>query len=210
MSTNLTITAAVIIVAVIVYTCFRCGKKIIFFTDNLLNKFLPKIFPKPHSRPHSDYDPLVDDLLEKREAEQSSYRNHRVDDRLIDFDYVDNTYYQDPVYFPHKTVPDYRRDPRRTFSKKDISEALYRAQYRCEHVDEYGNRCCETDNLQADHHFPHSKGGATRYNPYQDLHIFENNLVMLCQKHNREKYNHHPSKQETMRINQMRKECHYV
>lgn len=69
------------------------------------------------------------------------------------------------------------RDPVRTFSGRDRSYVLARADHRCEHYSLYAMRCPTTTSLQVDHIHPHSRGGSTTVN----------NAQVLCKAHNRRK-----------------------
>ena len=174
-----------------------------YCVDNVLDKIFSKFSRRDSKQHFVTRDPLYDQLYNQDQEVVDDQ------DQETEEDYIVNTYYDNPAYDPNSTVPEYRRDPQRTFNKKDIEDALYRAQYQCEHVDNNGNRCVSHLELQADHHYPHSRGGATRYDPTRELNIFENNLVILCGKHNRMKTNRHPSREETMRIEEMRYQTHY-
>lgn len=102
----------------------------------------------------------------------------------------------------------FEKDPQRMFSDSDrvwIAEAAGR---RCEHRTLGVFRCRKhgTDtyptNLgdstgQMDHHYPHSRGGATS----------RHNLVWLCEKHNKRKSNRVPTMLQTWVISTARK--HY-
>lgn len=134
-----------------------------------------------------------------------------VKDRLADhLDYNDyyndspqeirNIYWDNPVYSPHTVFPEYQRDPLRFFHEDDVHYAKQVAHYQCEHVDQFGYRCPNTNNLQADHWYPHSRGGATAYNPSEPLNMFTNNLVILCADCNRAKSNKPPTQEETLRL----------
>lgn len=122
----------------------------------------------------------------------------------IDFGHQANIYWDNPMYSPHDVLPEHMRDPRRSFTKKEIDMMLFLVGHRCEYVDELGRRCKIQDNLHADHHYPHSRGGATRCNPRVPLDPFNNNIVILCEYHNRQKSNIHPTHQETERIHRSR------
>ncbi|MGY1665924.1 HNH endonuclease [Geodermatophilus sp. SYSU D00696] len=54
-----------------------------------------------------------------------------------------------------------RRDPQRCFLRADKRLILQRAGHRCEHHSWLGSRCQATEDLQADHVHPHSRGGST-------------------------------------------------
>ena len=69
-----------------------------------------------------------------------------------------------------------RTDPVRCFSRSDKMAILARAGYRCEHHGMFG-RCRQTQNLEADHVHPHSRGGQTALA----------NGQALCRTHNRAK-----------------------
>ena len=67
-----------------------------------------------------------------------------------------------------------RRDPQRCFLREDKRIVLARAGRRCEHHSWLSGRCETTEDLQADHVHPHSRGGAT---------AIENGQA-LCPRHN--------------------------
>ncbi len=69
------------------------------------------------------------------------------------------------------------RDPVRRFSRADRRTVLDRAGHRCEHHPLLGERCRATEDLQADHVHPHSRGGATAVE----------NAQALCRRHNKQK-----------------------
>ena len=82
------------------------------------------------------------------------------------------------------------RDPRRTFSRAGKAELLERAGHRCEHHSWLLGRCRETDALQADHVYPHSRGGATDVA----------NGQVLCRRHNKQKADRLPWNWELGRL----------
>lgn len=100
----------------------------------------------------------------------------------------------------------FEKDPQRMFSDSDrvwIAEAAGR---RCEHLTLGVFRCRKhgTDKFplnlgdstgQMDHHYPHSRGGATS----------RHNLVWLCEKHNKRKSNRVPTLWQTWLLTQSRK-----
>ena len=195
---HIIITITILIVIVSLITVYKSSKTMFYYTDIILDKIFSKIFTQKNKTHYTNRDTIYDEVFSQEDNIVSN-----------NSDYIVNTYYDNPAYNPNDTVPEYRRDPQRVFKQKDIEDALYRAHYQCEHVDKNGNRCVSHLELQADHHYPHSRGGATRYDPTQELNIFENNLVILCGKHNRMKTNRHPSREETMRIEEMRYQTHY-
>ncbi|MGY1728090.1 HNH endonuclease [Geodermatophilus sp. SYSU D01062] len=69
------------------------------------------------------------------------------------------------------------RDPVRRFSQADKRVILGRAGHRCEHHSLIDGRCRATEDLQADHVHPHSRGGATSIG----------NGQALCPRHNKQK-----------------------
>jgi HNH endonuclease len=69
------------------------------------------------------------------------------------------------------------RDPQRCFLRADKLVILARAGHRCEHHSLIGGRCRATEDLQADHVHPHSRGGATA----------AENGQALCPRHNARK-----------------------
>lgn len=198
---HIIITITILIVIVSLITVYKSSKTMFYYTDIILDKIFSKIFTQKNKPHYTNRDTIYDEVFSREE--------NTVDNTINNSDYIVNTYYDNPAYNPNDTVPEYRRDPQRVFKQKDIDDALYRAHYQCEHVDKNGVRCVSHLELQADHHYPHSRGGATRYDPTQELNIFENNLVILCGKHNRMKTNRHPSREETMRIEEMRYQTHY-
>lgn len=68
------------------------------------------------------------------------------------------------------------RDSVRRFSPADRALIMRHAGGRCEHAS-LGGRCRVTENLQADHVHPHSRGGST----------FVGNGQALCSRHNKQK-----------------------
>ncbi|MGY1606377.1 HNH endonuclease [Geodermatophilus sp. SYSU D00700] len=70
-----------------------------------------------------------------------------------------------------------RRDPQRCFVRADKRVILERAGHRCEHHSWLGGRCQATEDLQADHVHPHSRGGSTSVA----------NGQALCPRHNTRK-----------------------
>ena len=53
-----------------------------------------------------------------------------------------------------------QKDPRRNFTTAQRAEGFARARNQCEHVNVFGRRCTNAP-THGDHHYPHSKGGAT-------------------------------------------------
>ena len=115
-----------------------------------------------------------------------------------------NLYWDNPTYDPYVVMPEHLRDPVRFFSRDDFRHAVRRAGGRCEYVDSNGRRCMGVGELHGDHWFPHSRGGATQYDPSVPLNPYTNNLVVLCKECNSAKSNHPPRAEETNRIEQMR------
>lgn len=74
------------------------------------------------------------------------------------------------------------RDPQRCFLRADKRILLERAGHRCEHHAWLGRRCRGTEDLQADHVHPHSRGGSTTVA----------NGQALCPRHNSRKANRVP------------------
>ncbi|MGY1669446.1 HNH endonuclease [Geodermatophilus sp. SYSU D00710] len=70
-----------------------------------------------------------------------------------------------------------RRDPQRCFLRADKRVIVERAGHRCEHHSWLGGRCQATEDLQADHVHPHSRGGSTSVA----------NGQALCPRHNTRK-----------------------
>ncbi|MGR7026367.1 HNH endonuclease [Geodermatophilus sp. URMC 62] len=87
-----------------------------------------------------------------------------------------------------------RRDPQRCFLRADKRFVLQRAGHRCEHHSVFGRRCTATDDLQADHVHPHSRGGATSVD----------NGQALCPRHNTRKAARVPWSWELRRLAQHR------
>lgn len=115
-----------------------------------------------------------------------------------------NSYWDNPYYSPAMVMPDHQRDPKRRFDKEDFHAAARLANYRCEYVDSMGHRCNTGGTLHGDHWFPHSRGGATVYDPTLPLNPFENNLVILCEECNMAKSNIPPTQEETIRLENSR------
>ncbi len=87
-----------------------------------------------------------------------------------------------------------RRDPQRCFLRADKRLVLQRAGQRCEHHSLFGRRCTATDDLQADHVHPHSRGGATSVD----------NGQALCPRHNTRKAARVPWDWQLRRLAQQR------
>ncbi len=68
-------------------------------------------------------------------------------------------------------------DQRRRFSGQQRVEIIARAGHRCEQYSWLSGRCGATEDLQADHVHPHSRGGATAIV----------NGQALCRRHNKRK-----------------------
>lgn len=82
----------------------------------------------------------------------------------------------------HRKKQDSERDSVRTYRLHDRKIFSSKCNDRCEGVGIFF-RCTRRGNLQGDHWYPHSRGGATT----------KKNLVMLCQKCNGRKLAHVPS-----------------
>lgn len=96
----------------------------------------------------------------------------------------------------YKVVPENQRDPQRLFNSKQCVVMYDNVGHQCEH--RYGGviRCGKKNNgLQADHHIPWSKGGATS----------NKNFVALCEHHNKSKSNKNPSWGQTVSISFFRR-----
>ncbi|MFC4694036.1 HNH endonuclease [Geodermatophilus arenarius] len=87
-----------------------------------------------------------------------------------------------------------QRDPQRCFLREDKRVILGRAGHRCEHHSLLGGRCRATEDLQADHVHPHSRGGATRVE----------NGQALCPRHNGRKAARVPWTWELRRLERRR------
>ncbi|MDT4922984.1 MAG: hypothetical protein QOG01_697 [Pseudonocardiales bacterium] len=80
------------------------------------------------------------------------------------------------IQFVHSVAhPKTNRDPIRRFSRTDKAVILRRAGGRCEHHGWITRRCSRTEQLEADHVHPHSRGGQTAIA----------NGQALCRVHNR-------------------------
>ncbi len=88
------------------------------------------------------------------------------------------------------------RDPQRCFIRADKRILLARAGQRCEHHSWLGRRCRSTEDLQADHVHPHSRGGATTVA----------NGQALCPRHNTRKANRVPWTWELDRLARRRED----
>ena len=86
------------------------------------------------------------------------------------------------------------RDPMRRYAGTDRVTVLYRAGARCEHDGLLSGRCGETEDLQADHIHPHSKGGSTTVG----------NGQALCSRHNKQKAARIPFNWELRRLEKRR------
>lgn len=94
----------------------------------------------------------------------------------------------------HRHIDYDDRDTPRSYSKSDRDKASRKVGHRCEGGIWF--RCRHTGkDLQGDHWFPHSRGGATT----------NKNLVMLCRKCNGKKTDHVPDFFATWRLTQRRK-----
>lgn len=84
-------------------------------------------------------------------------------------------------------------DPRRFFSQSDRAAGFARAGGRCEMNGFLGLRC-RSGAEHGDHHYPHSRGGATTLD----------NFVAACAHHNLAKSDKVPSKMATRRMERRR------
>lgn len=99
--------------------------------------------------------------------------------------------------FGRKFVRRFRKvqvDPRRFFSNADRAAGFARAGGRCEMNGFLGMRC-HSKAEHGDHHYPHSRGGATTLD----------NFVAACAHHNLAKSDKIPSKMATRRMESRRK-----
>lgn len=95
----------------------------------------------------------------------------------------------------HRSRPKHKRDSDRAFSNAMKSEASQQCNNRCEGTGILF-RCSHVGgDLQGDHWFPHSLGGATS----------RENLVMLCPKCNRKKSNKIPTRLQTYSLSRRRR-----
>jgi 5-methylcytosine-specific restriction endonuclease McrA len=85
-------------------------------------------------------------------------------------------------------------DPKRIFSLSERTSGFLRAGNQCEHFNIFGRRCTNAP-THGDHHFPHSKGGATSMS----------NFVALCARHNLTKGSKIPSVFATRRLERRRR-----
>jgi len=85
-------------------------------------------------------------------------------------------------------------DPRRAFTQAQRAQGFARAGNRCEHLSVFGRRCSAAP-THGDHHYPHSRGGATELS----------NFVALCARHNLVKGARIPSRFSTRRLERRRK-----
>lgn len=79
------------------------------------------------------------------------------------------------VQFVRSVIHSGPRDPVRRFTRGDKAVIVRRAGGQCEHHGWSFGRCRATDNLEADHVHPHSRGGWTNIS----------NGQALCKRHNR-------------------------
>jgi hypothetical protein len=86
------------------------------------------------------------------------------------------------------------RDPLRRYTGADRAAVLFRAGKRCERDGLLSGRCTETEQLQADHIHPHSKGGTTTVA----------NGQALCSRHNKQKAARIPFNWELRRLERRR------
>ena len=95
----------------------------------------------------------------------------------------------------HRKISQDKRDDQRVFTKDQKNAASQICNNRCEGTSLLF-RCRHVGNdLQGDHWYPHSRGGATTIN----------NLVMLCPSCNRKKTNHIPTRFQTAALNRRRR-----
>lgn len=87
-----------------------------------------------------------------------------------------------------------RLDPKRIFSLSERTSGFLRAGNQCEHFNVFGRRCTNAP-THGDHHYPHSKGGATSMS----------NFVALCARHNLTKGSKIPSVVATRRLERRRR-----
>jgi 5-methylcytosine-specific restriction endonuclease McrA len=85
-------------------------------------------------------------------------------------------------------------DQRRIFTQSERIQGFARAGNQCEHVSIFGRRCTNAP-THADHHYPHSKGGATAMS----------NFVALCARHNLTKGSRVPTGAATRRLERRRR-----
>lgn len=86
-------------------------------------------------------------------------------------------------------TPRSRRDPKRMYDAAQRRVALERAHYRCEMTSWWILRCRRVAS-HIDHHYPHSKGGATSLK----------NAVASCAHHNTSKGAKLPTRTQTLLI----------
>jgi len=86
-----------------------------------------------------------------------------------------------------------QKDPQRIFTPAQRAEGFARARNQCEHFNVFGRRCTNAP-AHGDHHYPHSKGGATTLS----------NFVALCARHNLAKSSHVPGHFATRRLERHR------
>ena len=86
-----------------------------------------------------------------------------------------------------------QKDPQRIFTPVQRAEGFARARNQCEHFNVIGRRCTDAP-THGDHHYPHSKGGATTLS----------NFVALCARHNLAKSSHVPGHFATRRLERRR------
>jgi len=94
--------------------------------------------------------------------------------------------------------PDHRRDIKRVYSSKEKQLASKLCNNRCEGTRVFGRCNYRGKNLQGDHWYPYSRGGATTVK----------NLVMLCPKCNQSKSNKIPSRFQTIAL-RLRRRLNY-
>ena len=95
----------------------------------------------------------------------------------------------------HRNKPENRRDINRLYSHNDKVKYSTLCNNRCEGIGIFLRCRHEGNDLQGDHWYPYSRGGATT----------KKNLVMLCPKCNKKKTNHVPTFLQTKAIEFRRK-----
>lgn len=95
----------------------------------------------------------------------------------------------------HRKKPENRRDTNRLYSHSDKIKYSSLCNNRCEGIGIFLRCRHEGNDLQGDHWYPYSRGGATT----------KKNLVMLCPKCNKKKTNHVPTFLQTKAIEFRRK-----
>lgn len=95
----------------------------------------------------------------------------------------------------HRVKPSHKRDATRVYTAQQKDLASAQCHHRCEGTGIFFRCSYRGQDLQGDHWFPHSRGGATT----------EKNLVMLCPSCNRKKSNHIPTALQTWGLSRRRK-----